>query len=107
MGFIQLKSSAEQVAGHLRAELLRGVWRGSMPGVLRLEAETGVNRKIIGVALQLLEKEGLLLPQGVGKRRKIAMEEAAEKPSLRVAMLLSDMADNDPQTERKNRMKSS
>jgi DNA-binding LacI/PurR family transcriptional regulator len=92
MSLIRLSTPAEQVADHLRSELQRGVWRGFMPGVLRLEAETGVNRKILGTALKQLEKEGLLLPQGTGKRRKIVNGEAAATSSLRVAFLLMTSA---------------
>lgn len=65
-----------------------------MPGVLRLEAEMGVNRKTVEAALRLLEKEGLLIPQGPGKRRRIAMpaERNAIRP-LRVAILLYEKND--------------
>jgi DNA-binding LacI/PurR family transcriptional regulator len=92
MSLIRLTTSAEQVAEYLRTELQRGVWRDFMPGVLRLEKETGVNRKAIGIALKQLEKEGLLIPQGAGKRRRITAGETRSLSSLRVAFLL-DSAD--------------
>lgn len=65
-----------------------------MPGVLRLEKELGVNRKTVEAGLRLLEKEGLLIPQGAGRRRRIALPESAiAKSPLRVAILLYEAAD--------------
>lgn len=91
---MQLKSSAEQVAARLRSELAGGKMRGFMPGILRLEAELGVNRKTIESALRQLEREGLLEAQGAGKRRKInASIDALGGVSLRVAILLSEQID--------------
>jgi DNA-binding LacI/PurR family transcriptional regulator len=90
----QLFSSAEQVATHLRAELASGRLRGLMPGVLSLEAEMGINRKAIDAALKQLEREGLLMPQGVGKRRKIVPpEETVGAAPLQVAILLNEAVD--------------
>ena len=91
---LQLLSSAEQVATHLRAELASGRLRGLMPGVLRLETELGINRKAIEAALRQLEREGLLIPQGAGKRRKIVSpEETTGTSPLRVAFLLNEALD--------------
>jgi len=50
-------SAAEQVAKHLRAELLRGSLSGTMPGVYPMAAELGaelaVNHKTVDAACQL------------------------------------------------------
>jgi hypothetical protein len=88
---LHLQSSVEQTAAHLRADLASGRLRGLMPGVLRLEAELGVNRKTIDAALRQLQREGLLAAQGAGRRRRIVEsgESAGARP-LRVALLLSE-----------------
>ena len=85
-------SVGEQLAAHLRRELETGVRRGLMPGVLKLEKELGVNRKTVEEALRQLEAEGLLKPQGAGRRRRIAgIRKAA--PALRIGILLSEAAE--------------
>ena len=80
---------AEQVAAYLREELMRGIWSGTMPGMNHLAPELGVNAKTVETALRLLEKEGVLVPQGAGRRRKIVLPEqpCTAKPALRVAIL--------------------
>ena len=84
---------AEQVAKHLREEVLQGIWSGEMPGVNRLAPELGINDKTVEVALRLLEKEGLLVGQGPGRRRKIVLPEDHAPPALRVAVLFYDKGD--------------
>ena len=84
---------AEQVAKHLREEVLQGIWSGEMPGVNRLAPELGVNDKTVEVALRLLEKEGLLVGQGPGRRRKIVLPEDHAPPALRVAVLYYEKGD--------------
>lgn len=79
---------SEQVAAHLRSEILGGRWTGEIAGVDRLAAELKVNRTTIGGALVLLEKEGLLFRRGIGRRRQIALPEIVHPTSLRVALLL-------------------
>jgi biotin operon repressor len=58
-----------------------------MPGGPALAKELGIDRKTVWAALRLLEEEGLLVPQGAGKRRKITVPENAATPALRVAIL--------------------
>lgn len=87
------QSTSEQIAAYLRAEITNGNLRGLMPGVLRLETDLGVNRKTVQSALQQLEKEGILVGQGAGRRRQIQMPEHLKLPSLRVAILGSEPAD--------------
>jgi len=60
----QRLTATEQLTAHLRAELLRGRWVGTMPGVQRLAAEFSVNCKTAETTLQALENEGLLVGQG-------------------------------------------
>lgn len=92
-GFHSL-TTAEQAAAYLRGELEDGKIVGLMPGVLRLEAELGVNRKTVETALRLLEKKGFLVPQGPGRRRKILLPENLEPPQLRVGILLYEKEDS-------------
>lgn len=94
MSMIRILSAVEQVAARLREELLNEHLTGLMPGVDALAADLGVSRKTVEAALQLLEKEGLLVPQGGGRRRKIELP-AGAKPThaLRVAILLSEPID--------------
>lgn len=84
----------EQLAEHLRREVAAGRLRGVMPGVLRLEQQTGVNRKTVEAALRLLEREGVLAAQGVGRRRRIVQPEGRRTGNaLRVAVLLFERED--------------
>ena len=87
MDELRILSPSEQVAAHLREELMRGRWIGTMPGGPALAAELGVDGKTVWAALGLLENEGLLVAQGPGRRRKIVAPEKLSTPVLRVAIL--------------------
>ena len=52
-----------------------------------------MNRKTVEAALRRLETEGLLVPQGPGRRRLIRLPKRVASPSLRVAILLGESAD--------------
>jgi len=94
MSSLRILTAAEQVAAHLRAELLGGRLSGIMPGVLRLESGLGVNRNTVEAALQLLENEGLLVAQGVGRRRRIEVPACGTTARpLRMAILPYEAAD--------------
>jgi DNA-binding LacI/PurR family transcriptional regulator/biotin operon repressor len=87
-------TAAEQVARHLRDELLRGVWSGVMPGGDRLAAELGIGRDTVEAALKQLEAEGLLMNQGRRRGRRIAVREGANGVKrLRLGILPYDAAD--------------
>lgn len=87
MDSLTVLSAVEQVAEHLRKELLRGVLSGTMPGVNRLVGELGVGHKTVKAALRLLEEEGLLVNQGRGVQRKIVVpQDGFKTPALRVAI---------------------
>jgi DNA-binding LacI/PurR family transcriptional regulator len=86
MPAIHILTAAEQVANHLRKDLSNGIWTGKMPGGATLARELGVGRMTVDVALELLEKEGQLIPQGAGRSRLIA-QSANASSSLRVAIL--------------------
>lgn len=94
MSGLVILNATEQVAAHLREELIRGVWRGLMPGGDRLATDFGVGRNIMDAALLKLEKEGLLESRGARRQRRIVppVVGAAVRP-LRVALLLWDASD--------------
>lgn len=88
-------TAAEQVAEHLRREILRGVWRGSMPGGDKLAAELGIGCNTAEAALVLLEKEGWLVNRGRRRGRLVATaSDRRESSSLRVGFLLSEPANH-------------
>lgn len=89
----RLLSHPEQVAGHLRAEILKGRWSGTLPGADRLGREMGVNHTTIDAAIQLLESEGILRNQGVGRPRLISLPENFSAPSLRFGLLAYEQSD--------------
>ena len=86
-------SIVEQVASHLREEILQGQWSGTIPGRGELAADLGMNTTTVEAALRLLEKEGLLVGQGAGRRRKIVLPEDYAPPALRVAVLFYEKGD--------------
>lgn len=87
-------STAKQLAAFLREELTCGQWKGKMPGVMRLARELGVSRASVEAALLELEREGLLLPQGRGKKRVIVAEGVgAMKRPLRLVVFVGEPAD--------------
>ncbi|HSP42376.1 MAG TPA: substrate-binding domain-containing protein [Luteolibacter sp.] len=83
----------EQAAAHLREELRKGRWTGLMPGRRTLARELGVSHNTVQEALNLLEAENILLPQGIGRRRRIADSKPRAAPALRVGILLYELAD--------------
>ena len=88
-----LKTSTvtEQVASHLREEIQTGRWKEEMPGRRQLAEELGSSPCSIQRALEILEREGLLIPQGGGKKRKIALKpHQLEARVTRVGILLFD-----------------
>ena len=87
---LRLLSAVEQVAAHLRSEVQRGQWSGTMPGADWVAAELGANRGTVEAALCQLEKEGLLLGQGRGRKRLIVPQSATTAHPLRVGILLHD-----------------
>jgi DNA-binding LacI/PurR family transcriptional regulator/DNA-binding transcriptional regulator YhcF (GntR family) len=93
MGHFRVFTASEQVAGHLREELLRGTWTGMMPGEDRLMARLGVGRNTIKSALRMLEEEGLLEGRGAGCQRRIQPPKKKRKAALRIRILLYEIDD--------------
>jgi DNA-binding LacI/PurR family transcriptional regulator len=93
-------SLTEQVASSLREKLMAGRWTGLMPGREKLAGDLNVSGKTVELALRILEKQGLLVNQGAGKRRKIVLESVYRKPpSLHIGILPFD-----PENARKGYM---
>jgi DNA-binding LacI/PurR family transcriptional regulator len=90
---VRLYSAAEQVAAHLRDEVMRGGLSHRMPGVHQLAAALGVNHKTVAAAIQLLENEQLLVPQGSGRSRRIIVPRGHKPPALRLGILAHDATD--------------
>jgi DNA-binding LacI/PurR family transcriptional regulator len=85
-------SVLDQTVAHLREGLRTGMWGQELPGVLRLARQLDVSKDAVRAALQRLEREGLLLPEGHGKRRRVAGKARAanREGPLRVAILLRE-----------------
>ncbi len=94
MSPLKVLSIAQQIAEHLRQEIMRGRWQEHLPGRNELANELGVNNKTVETALQQLVKEGVLIAQGPGKRRLINPPSKKNQVStFRVAVLLLDKMD--------------
>ena len=94
MPILRVLSAAEQVAEHLRAEVLTGAWTSEMPGVGNLKGELGVNHKTVEAALRILEGEGLLESQGARRPRLInPVPPSGMGRSMRVCLLTWDSYD--------------
>jgi DNA-binding transcriptional ArsR family regulator len=92
---IRLLTHSEQLAAHLREEILRGRWQGEMPGAARLQAKLGVNQTTINQALGLLEEEGLLVSRGNRRRRQIIIPHGVMRAGMRVGILLYEPEDRE------------
>lgn len=93
MATLQLLTASEQVARHLRDEISKGRWAKVMPGCNHLVRELGVGRNTIDAALLMLEEEGLLMPQGVGRRRLITRPQSKSLKSLTIQLFLYEESD--------------
>ena len=86
-------TSVEQLAAHLRAEILAGSFEDTLPGVNRLAKKLAVSPKTIIAAVAQLEHEGLLQSQGERRRCRVIAQIEKEKTKLRVGLLLYEPAD--------------
>jgi len=71
---LHILSAPEQVAEHLRRGISEGLFGEWMTGEGVLSRDLGLDAKIIGRALRLLEEEGLLENLGPRRRRRIVVE---------------------------------
>ena len=72
MNPIRVLSASEQVADYLKRLIKEGAVRDHVPGVVQLAKALGVNAKTVAVALQILEKEGVVINQGARRMRLIS-----------------------------------
>ncbi|MEN8773755.1 MAG: substrate-binding domain-containing protein [Akkermansiaceae bacterium] len=90
---LNILSPSQQVADHLRSELIAGKWSGFMPGSPALAKEFGIDSKTVWAALGLLEDQGVLEGQGAGRPRKILLKSRPRHSApLRIAILEYDVA---------------
>lgn len=90
---LRFLSKIEQVAEHLRRQIMAGKWDKMVPGRQELAMDLGVSNKTVESALQLLETEGVLIPQGAGRRRKIAEFPKSAPAGLNIKTLLFEQSD--------------
>lgn len=70
----------DQVVEMLREGMLAGRWRKTIPGRDQLAAELGVSHTTMEAAMRKLTKEGMLVSQGPGKRRRIVLPKGNFQP---------------------------
>jgi DNA-binding LacI/PurR family transcriptional regulator len=87
MTVLKTLSITAQVAAYMREGIQTGRWQGRMPGRDHLAAELGASPRTVQGALEMLEKEGLLQRQGVGRQRLITMKESPRPTAMRVRIL--------------------
>jgi DNA-binding LacI/PurR family transcriptional regulator/biotin operon repressor len=63
----------DQVVEVLREGILSGRWKETLPGRSRLARELGVSHQTVEEAMRRLVKDGLLVSQGSGRRRRIVL----------------------------------
>jgi DNA-binding LacI/PurR family transcriptional regulator len=86
-------SAVDQLAAHLRRAITSGELRGAMPGIRRLARTLGVSSNTVAAAVERLEEEKFLEPQGHGRRSRIVLPADFVKPSFRVTLLPYERAD--------------
>lgn len=95
MDEFRILSPSQQVAKHLRNELLGRRWSDEIPGVPALASELEVDHKTVGRAMRVLEKEGLLKSQGPGRRRLITLPNDLAQTDIRIGLLDMDRYSRD------------
>ncbi len=86
-------TAVEQLAAHLREEILSGSLGDTLPGVNRLAKELAVSPKTIIAAVAQLEHEGLLRGQGERRRCQVTPPVEKSKAVLRVGIFLYEPTD--------------
>ncbi|MGJ8723493.1 MAG: substrate-binding domain-containing protein [Roseibacillus sp.] len=96
MSPIQVHSAAEQVALYLRERIRHGEIQEALPGVVRVSKMLGVNAKTVESALEILEKEGVLLNQGPRRKRLVnlqGVQKNTRKGRIRLGIVLYEPSD--------------
>ncbi len=83
-------STSDQLAQHLRQEIMSGRLTGAMPGIKQLVQALGVNSVAATKAVQQLEREGLIISQGNRRKRLIADQSDSLPHTMRVGILYYD-----------------
>ena len=89
---LKIATAAEQVAAHLKNEILHERWTKTMPGRDRLAKELGVDGSVVERAFRHLQKQGVLQSQGAGKRRRV-IAKASQKLSMRILFVPYELED--------------
>ena len=89
-----IRSITNQAVEILRNGMLQGRWKDTLPGRERLAEELGISHQTIEGAMRRLAKEGLLISQGPGKRRRIVLPEGGKtRRHLHVRILVYESVD--------------
>lgn len=86
-------STSEQLAAHLREEMMSQRLSGVMPGVKSLVKTLGVNSRAVTEAMKILERDGFLINQGSRRQRLIELPTNHQAPSLSIKILLYEPYD--------------
>ena len=86
-------TAIEQLAAHLRGEILAGSLGETLPGVHRLAKELGVSPKTVVAAVAQLEHEGLLRGQGERRSCRILPQKDSHSSGLKIRILLYDKSE--------------
>lgn len=96
MSKLKILSVADQIAAHLQGEIVRGTWRGVMPGRNELARQFDVGMTSVEEALRQLEVDGWLASQGPGKQRLIVGHtQPTKNRQLRIAILFYEKSSLD------------
>ena len=93
MAEFRVRTATEQVADHLREAIARRHWGAQLPGGSRLAKELGVGKSTIEGALALLEAEGVLIPQGDRRSRRIDPAQVGRGRRWNIGILLYEESD--------------
>lgn len=93
MADFRVRTATEQVADYLREAIARREWAGRLPGASRLAKELGVGKGTIERGLALLEAEGVLIPQGDRRSRRIEKARVSRERSWNIEILLYEESD--------------
>lgn len=89
-----LSTKTDQVVEQLREGMIGMRWREFLPGRDRLATELGCSHGTVEAALRQLVREGTLVSEGAGKRRRIVLPRGkVRKRAVRVRILLYDRMD--------------
>lgn len=93
MKIFRAKSAAEQLADFIKEQILCGTWQNFMPGAPAVGRELGVDHRMVISAFDILETEGLLVSEGVGKRRRIFLDKNLSLPALKFQIIPYEESD--------------